>query len=118
MSVDVTRNGPAQAATLSVGCAALVAACVRLAAVPGGPCASALAAVAAVLPGGAQAGEFAALQAIFLSVWLIVWIVLDRALARRELPVGVHQTLFLASLGLATTLWWPPVAEALRARWS
>lgn len=116
MSFDPTRNGAAQAATLSVGVAAFVTSVVKVLAVPGSACAAALSAVVEALPGAPLLGDFAALETLLLAVWLLSWAVLHRALKRTELAGTPFMIGFLLLIGLATTLWWPPVLEAVRAR--
>lgn len=116
MSFDPTRNGAAQAATLSIAIAALVTALVKVVAVPGSACASVLSAVVEALPGAPLLGDFAALETLLVAVWLVSWALLHRLLRRTELTGTPFMIVFLVLIGLATTLWWPPVLEAVRAR--
>lgn len=116
MSFDPTRNGAAQAATLSIAIAALVTSLVKVAAVPGSALASALSNVVEALPGAPLLGDFAALETLLIAVWLLSWGLLHRLLKRTELSGTPFMIAFLILIGAATTLWWPPVLEAVRLR--
>jgi hypothetical protein len=45
--------------------------------------------------------------------WLGAWAILHYSLRRRDLPLKPYAIAFLIGIGVATTLFWPPVIEFL-----
>jgi len=50
---------------------------------------------------------------VMLVVWLVSWAILHYALRKRDRPLKPWAIGFLAGIGVATTLLWPPVFEFL-----
>lgn len=65
------------------------------------------------MPGAAGIGPYSGKETISLVIWLVAWVVLHYALRERELRLSTWLLVFLAGVGVATTLIWPPVFEYL-----
>jgi cytochrome c biogenesis factor len=65
------------------------------------------------MPGAAGIGPYSGKETISLLVWLGAWVLLHYALRRREMRLSTWLVVFLAGVGVATTLIWPPVFEYL-----
>ena len=65
------------------------------------------------MPGAAGIGPYSGKETISLVIWLGAWVVLHYALRERELRLSTWLLVFLAGVGVATTLIWPPVFEYL-----
>lgn len=63
------------------------------------------------MPGAEGIGPYAGKETIALIVWLGSWIVLHQWLKAKDVSVKWSGVLFLALIGIATTLLWPPVTE-------
>src|SRR5262245_49896861 len=61
------------------------------------------------IPGAQGIGPYSGKETTLLVVWLLSWVVLHFALRRRDLPIKPWAIGFLAAIGVATTLLWPPV---------
>jgi hypothetical protein len=65
------------------------------------------------MPGAAGIGPYSGKETISLLVWLGAWVLLHYALRGREMRLSTWLVVFLAGVGVATTLIWPPVFEYL-----
>lgn len=65
------------------------------------------------MPGAEGIGPYSGKQTVLLLAWLGSWAVLHPLLRRRELNGGLWLTVFLAGVGVASTLVWPPVWRIL-----
>jgi len=65
------------------------------------------------MPGAAGIGPYSGKETIALLVWLGAWVLLHYALRGREMRLSTWLVVFLAGVGVATTLIWPPVFEYL-----
>jgi hypothetical protein len=65
------------------------------------------------MPGAAGIGPYSGKETISLVTWLGAWVVLHYAIRERELRLSTWLLVFLAGVGIATTLIWPPVFEYL-----
>ncbi len=63
------------------------------------------------MPGAQGIGPYSGKETLALLTWLISWILLHLALRRKNVDLTVSGMLFLAIVGVATTLLWPPVTE-------
>ena len=52
-------------------------------------------------------------ETLALAGWLGSWVILHFVLRKRDLEISRWLVLFLAGVGIATTLIWPPVFEYL-----
>ena len=102
-------NGAAVAATLSAMMGMLALAAVVLA------CEASKAMIDRVhalgklwMPGAEGIGPYSGKETVMLLAWLTSWAVLHPILRRRELNGGLWLTVFLAGVGVASTLIWPP----------
>ncbi len=65
------------------------------------------------MPGAQGIGPYSGKETLSLLVWLGSWILLHQWLKKREADLAVAGILFLLAIGVATTLLWPPVTEAV-----
>ncbi|HEY3230353.1 MAG TPA: hypothetical protein VGJ87_14120 [Roseiflexaceae bacterium] len=65
------------------------------------------------MPGAAGIGPYSGKETILLVVWLGAWVILHYALRKRDLPLKPWAIGFLIGIGVATTLFWPPIIEFL-----
>lgn len=65
------------------------------------------------MPGAQGIGPYSGKETLMLVVWIGSWILLHRWLKKREVNLTLAGILFLAAIGVATTLLWPPVTEAV-----
>ena len=65
------------------------------------------------MPGAASIGPYSGKETISLLVWLAAWVLLHYTLRGREMRLSTWLVVFLAGVGVATTLIWPPVFEYL-----
>src|SRR5262245_21034573 len=65
------------------------------------------------MPGAQGIGPYSGKETILLVVWLGSWAILHVALRKRDLPIKPYAIAFLIGIGIATTLFWPPIIEAL-----
>ncbi|MBI2191375.1 MAG: hypothetical protein HYU36_05270 [Planctomycetes bacterium] len=61
------------------------------------------------MPGADGIGPYSGKETILLLAWLGSWAILHPLLRRKHLDGYLGLTLFLAGVGIATTLVWPPV---------
>ena len=60
------------------------------------------------MPGAEGIGPYSGKETLSLAAWLLSWASLHHLLRRKELNGGLWLTVFLAGVGVATTLVWPP----------
>ncbi|HXG01989.1 MAG TPA: hypothetical protein VNO23_01070 [Candidatus Binatia bacterium] len=65
------------------------------------------------MPGADGIGPYSGKETLSLAAWLGSWIVLHLTIGRRDFEVSRWLIVFLIGVGIATTLIWPPVFEAL-----
>lgn len=65
------------------------------------------------MPGAEGIGPYSGKETISLVVWLGSWVLLHYALRGRDMKLSAWLVVFLAGVGVATTLIWPPVFEYL-----
>ncbi len=65
------------------------------------------------MPGADGIGPYSGKETLSLVAWLGSWVVLHLTIGRRDLAVSRWLIVFLIGVGIATTLIWPPVFEAL-----
>lgn len=65
------------------------------------------------MPGATGIGPYSGKETLALLAWLGSWGLLHLLLRRRNVNLTAAGVLFLAGIGLATTLLWPPVTEAV-----
>lgn len=65
------------------------------------------------MPGAEGIGPYSGKETLALAAWLVSWAVLHVAVGRRDLNVYRWLVVFVAGVGIATTLIWPPVFEYL-----
>lgn len=65
------------------------------------------------MPGAQGIGPYSGKETFGLLAWLVSWAVLHYAFGKRLQNDAVWLTVFLAGIGLATTLFWPPVIHWL-----
>jgi len=65
------------------------------------------------MPGAEGIGPYSGKETLSLMVWLGSWFLLHMAFRRKNIPLTFAGVLFLLGIGLATTLLWPPVTEAI-----
>lgn len=65
------------------------------------------------MPGAQGIGPYSGKETLALLTWLISWILLHLALRRKNVSLTISGVLFLAIVGAATTLLWPPVTGKL-----
>jgi hypothetical protein len=61
------------------------------------------------IPGAQGIGPYSGKETVLLVVWLVSWAILHYTLRWRDLPIKPWAIGFLAGIGVATTLLWPPV---------
>jgi hypothetical protein len=107
-------SGPAIAAMSATALGMLALAIVNLFAEASAPFSDFVHAIGkAWIPGAAGIGPYSGKETTLLVVWLVSWAVLHFALRKRDLPIKPWAIGFLAAIGVATTLLWPPVFEFL-----
>lgn len=79
----------------------------------GGSVQSWVAGLATALPGAWGIGPYAGKETVALAAWLASWALLHFAFAGRLRCTVGWLYVFLAAVGLATTLIWPPLARWL-----
>jgi hypothetical protein len=65
------------------------------------------------MPGAQGIGPYSGKETLALVGWLGSWVILHFVLRKQDLEVSRWLVLFLAGVGIATTLIWPPVFEYL-----
>lgn len=65
------------------------------------------------MPGAQKIGPYSGKETLALLAWLISWAGLHRILRRRNVNLTLAGFLFLAGVGIATTLLWPPVNKSV-----
>ena len=60
------------------------------------------------MPGAEGIGPYSGKETVMLVAWLASWAILHPLLRRRNLNGGLCLTVFLAGVGVASTLIWPP----------
>ena len=68
------------------------------------------------MPGAEGIGPYSGKESFALLAWISSWAALHLLLRRRELNGGLWLTVFLAGIGVATTLVWPPAWHFLLNR--
>ena len=68
------------------------------------------------MPGAEGIGPYSGKETLMLAAWLASWAALHLLLRRRQLNGGLWLTAFLAGIGVATTLVWPPAWHFLLTR--
>ena len=63
------------------------------------------------MPGAVGIGPYSGKETIALIAWLGTWLVLHLLWKRRTVSVTTSTLSFLALIGIATTLLWPPITE-------
>jgi len=66
-----------------------------------------------LMPGAQGIGAYSGKETLALAGWLGSWVILHFVLRKRDLEISRWLVLFLAGVGIATTLIWPPVFEYL-----
>ena len=61
------------------------------------------------MPGAEGIGPYSGKQTLALLAWLVSWPILHALMGRRHLSGAFWLTVFLAGIGAATTLVWPPI---------
>ena len=108
-SSSPTPNGAAIAAYLSAMIGMLALGAVVLACEASKPFTDQVHAVGKLwMPGAEGIGPYSGKETLALLAWLTSWPVLHLLLRRRQLNGGLWLTVFLAGVGVATTLVWPP----------
>jgi hypothetical protein len=114
LAVTPRPTGPAAAAVLAAGIAVLALGGANLIAAAYGTFEEALLVAGRLfLPGGARLATFAGKELVFLVTWFLSWALLHWRLHDRQVSLIAVIGLFLACLGIATLLLWPPVVFAL-----
>ncbi len=102
-------NGAAVAATLSALAGMLALAAVVLACEASKAMTDRVHALGKLwMPVAEGIGPYSGKETVMLVAWLASWAVLHPLLRRRELNGGLWLTVFLAGVGVASTLVWPP----------
>lgn len=65
------------------------------------------------MPGAQGIGPYSGKETLALIAWLGSWVLLHLWLRRKKVSLTASGILFLIGIGLATTLLWPPVTEAV-----
>ena len=65
------------------------------------------------MPGAEGIGPYSGKETLALLAWLGSWLILHLWIGRKNVSLAVSGVLFLLSVGLATTLLWPPITEKL-----
>jgi len=65
------------------------------------------------MPGAQGIGPYSGKETLALLAWSGSWLVLHLSLRRRAVNLTISGVLLLIGLGVATTLLWPPVTEAV-----
>ncbi len=65
------------------------------------------------IPGAQGIGPYSGKETVALVVWLVSWAVMHVAIGKRQLDERVWGVVFLVGMGVATTLFWPPVIHLL-----
>lgn len=65
------------------------------------------------MPGAQGIGPYSGKETLALLAWLGSWLTLHLCMRRKDVSFTVAGILFLIGIGLATTLLWPPVTEAV-----
>ena len=65
------------------------------------------------MPGAQGIGPYSGKETLALLGWIGSWILLHLGLRRKEVHLSAATVLFLVGIGVATTLLWPPVTEAV-----
>jgi hypothetical protein len=63
------------------------------------------------MPGAEGLGPYSGKETVALVVWLVSWFLLHVWLGTRQWNHQVVVIIFLAGMGVATTLLWPPVTQ-------
>lgn len=110
---DERPTGIAAAAILSVALGTLALAASHLLSVYSSAVQSRVHAWGKWMPGADRIGPYSGKETLALLVWLGSWALLHGALRRRNVSLTRAGLLFLVGIGIATTLLWPPVNEAV-----
>jgi hypothetical protein len=108
---DLEKNGAAQAVLLSSAIAILTLAFVNLATEASEGIETIVQSVGSWMPGAKDIGSYSGKVALFLLAWLASWPFLHATLRAKQWPQSTVVAVFLTSLGLATTLLWPPMTH-------
>lgn len=65
------------------------------------------------MPGAQGIGPYSGKETLALIAWLGSWVLLHLWFRRKNMSLTASGILFLIGIGLATTLLWPPVTEAV-----
>lgn len=65
------------------------------------------------MPGAQGMGPYSGKETLALLAWFGSWILLHLWMRRKDVSLTASGVLFLMGIGLATTLLWPPVIEAV-----
>jgi hypothetical protein len=112
--IDLEKNGAAHAAILSAMTGILTIALVNLGTTISAGFKTSVHNLGKLwMPGAAGIGPYSGKETIALVVWLVSWFVFHQVLKEKEWNNGVVFMVFLAGIGIATTLVWPPVFEGI-----
>lgn len=65
------------------------------------------------MPGAGGIGPYSGKETLALLAWILSWVGLHLSIGRRNVSLTANGALFLLGIGIATTLLWPPVTEAV-----
>jgi hypothetical protein len=111
---ELKPSGPAAAAFISASIGLLAVALSHLAAEASPGTKDAIHGLGKLwIPGAQGIGPYSGKETIGLVFWLGSWIVAHFLLRRKNVSLTAYGVLFLALIGIATTILWPPVTHIL-----